>query len=104
MEPTPPPLPSPPPDPLTPSVPRRQLPQPRPFGSAAPPPEIEAAGGPSRGDGPTVDESAGGAGAVHLTFWQHPMVQNVLPLVASALIHAGILLFAVLTYKVVKIV
>lgn len=104
MEPTPPPLPSTPVDPSTPPIPRRQFAQPQPFGSAKPPPEIEAAMGPSRGDGPTIDEAAGGAAAVHLGFWQHPMVQNVLPLVASALIHAGILLFAVLTYKVVIIV
>src|SRR5947209_4313074 len=109
MEPTPPPLPPSSLSPLPPGppMPRRPLAQPQPqaqAGGVPVPPEVAAAMGASQGDRPTVDETGGGAAAVHLTFWQHPMVQNVLPLVASALIHASILLFAVLTYKVVKIV
>ena len=35
----------------------------------------------------------------HLTFWQQPFVQNVLPLMTSLALHLGILLLGLLTYK-----
>src|SRR5437868_5194390 len=40
-------------------------------------------------------------GAVHIGFWQQGWVQNVLPLMTSLLLHAGLILLALLTYKAV---
>lgn len=58
-------------------------------------------------DVPTTSEIASeqpgeGAEHVHLSFWQQPFVQNVLPFVTSVLIHAGIILIGFGTYKVVQ--
>jgi hypothetical protein len=64
---------------------------------------VDPVAGPSSGDGPTIDE-ASGAAAVRLSIWQHPFVQNVVPLLSSVMLHGGIILFAFLTYKVVQIV
>src|SRR5947209_6712245 len=90
MDPTPQPLPTP--------QPARPTPAPAPTAKVHDP-----VAGPASGDGPTIDE-ASGAAAVHLSIWQHPFVQNIVPLLSSLLLHGGIILFAILTYKVVKIV
>src|SRR5688500_13733254 len=35
----------------------------------------------------------------HLTFWQQPLVQNVLPLITSLALHLGLILIGVLALK-----
>jgi hypothetical protein len=37
-----------------------------------------------------------------MSFWQHPFVQNVLPFLTSLLLHAGIVIFGIATYKVAQ--
>lgn len=53
--------------------------------------------------GPENNDSAGSGEVVapvlpHLTFWQSPFVQNVLPFATSLLLHAGLILLGFLTY------
>ena len=55
------------------------------------------------GEGPTIDEAPGDT-AVQLSFWQHPFVQNVMPLLTSLVLHAAIIVIAVTSYKVVQAV
>ena len=90
--------------------PQRPTPQPQ----MAPPPKpagmIASSSLPSAtlntgpgGEGPTIDEAPGDA-AVQLSFWQHPFVQNVMPLLTSLVLHAAIIVVAVTSYKVVQAV
>ena len=60
-------------------------------------------GGPGSAEGATVDEAPGDA-AVQISFWQHPFVQNVIPLLTSLLIHAALIIFGIASYKVVQVV
>src|SRR6185437_7901525 len=81
----------------------RPLPQPGAMASKVIPP---APGGPAvstGGEGPTVDEAPGDA-AVQLSFWQHPFVQNVMPLVTSLVLHATLIVVAITSFKVVQAV
>lgn len=55
------------------------------------------------GEGPTIDEAPGDT-AVQLSFWQHPFVQNVMPLLTSLVLHAAIIVIAITSYKVVQAV
>ncbi len=55
------------------------------------------------GEGPTVDEAPGDA-AVTLSFWQHPFVQNVMPLLTSLVLHLAIIVIAVTSFKVIQAV
>lgn len=40
----------------------------------------------------------------HLTFWQKPWVQNILPFVTSLSIHAAIVIFGLLVYSAVQVI
>lgn len=58
-----------------------------------------------QGNGDTP--SAGSVGEFHevrRTFWQHPFVQNVVPVATSVLLHAGVLLVGYATFEVVRTV
>jgi hypothetical protein len=55
------------------------------------------------GEGATIDELPGDA-AVQLSFWQHPFVQNVMPLVTSVVLHATLIVLAITLIKVVPAV
>lgn len=52
----------------------------------------------------TDSESAPPALEVHLTFWQQPLVQALLPLGTSIIFHLSIILIAVLTWGTYKVV
>lgn len=104
MEPTNPP--SVPPVPQMRPLPQPQVPQPpTPPGmnvaKVGLPPLPGAASGPN-GEGPTIDEAPGDA-AVQLSIWQHPFVQNIVPLLTSLVVHAAIIVFAIGTYKVIQV-
>jgi len=89
--------------PPAPQAPAANPPQPlvRPAAHNAPPPPRPAA---EPHSGATIDEE-GGAPPVHLTFWQQPWVQDVLPFLTSLALHAGIILVVWMTATaVVKVV
>ena len=83
--------------PSVPPIPQmRPLPQPK-----VPLPAAGVATPPQPDGGATIDE-AGGEAAVQLSFWQLPFVQNVLPLLTSLMLHIGILVLGIATWRVVE--
>ena len=96
---------------LPPSVPQvpgmAPMPQPKMAGAvlAGPTglPKAMAAPADPNAEGPTVDELPGET-VVTLSFWQHPFVQNIAPLLISLLVHMGILIMGYVALKAVKAV
>ena len=46
----------------------------------------------------------GGAALVHITFWQQPWVQNILPFATSLVLHIGIIVIGFTAFKVTQVV
>ncbi len=52
----------------------------------------------------TIQSAHPDVAATPIGFWQHPFVQNILPLLSSFMLHAGLLVVALLTYQAVQVV
>jgi hypothetical protein len=58
---------------------------------------------PFEGDAPTVDEEHAHVAPV-TSIWQQPFTQKVLPAMTSVLLHLGVFIVFILTYKVVQVI